>query len=115
MDTLPSPLDQYVSTRIASMVSRDIDFLGKQRHRFLCSCAFLVDFADMVLPPRKQRHRFLRYEGLEYTDSDILSCLPEEQLLEPALNCMVHCCGCEFRVLNCYDQKSLLVHQIRVP
>ncbi|GKA71567.1 hypothetical protein Tco_0777706, partial [Tanacetum coccineum] len=53
-------------------VSRDIDFLGKQRHRFLCSCAFLVDFADMVLPPRKQRHRFLRYEGLEYTDSDIV-------------------------------------------
>ncbi|GJR55938.1 hypothetical protein Tco_1406459 [Tanacetum coccineum] len=23
------------------------------------------------LPPREQRHRFLRYEGLEYTDSDI--------------------------------------------
>ncbi|GJY57737.1 hypothetical protein Tco_0457629 [Tanacetum coccineum] len=26
---------------------------------------------DMALPPREQRHRFLRYEGLEYTDSDI--------------------------------------------
>ncbi|GJZ02695.1 hypothetical protein Tco_0520656 [Tanacetum coccineum] len=26
---------------------------------------------NMVLPPREQRHRFLRYEGLEYTDSDI--------------------------------------------
>ncbi|GKE57368.1 hypothetical protein Tco_1496553 [Tanacetum coccineum] len=25
----------------------------------------------MALPPREQRHRFLRYEGLEYTDSDI--------------------------------------------
>ncbi|GKD41755.1 hypothetical protein Tco_1261962 [Tanacetum coccineum] len=24
-----------------------------------------------ALPPREQRHRFLRYEGLEYTDSDI--------------------------------------------
>ncbi|GKF76244.1 hypothetical protein Tco_0225688, partial [Tanacetum coccineum] len=25
----------------------------------------------MALPPREQRHRFLRYEGLEYTDADI--------------------------------------------
>ncbi|GJX13293.1 ribonuclease H-like domain-containing protein [Tanacetum coccineum] len=33
-----------------------------------------------------------------------LSCLLEEQLLEPALNLTVHCCGREFRVLNCYDQ-----------
>ncbi|GKF80284.1 hypothetical protein Tco_0238886, partial [Tanacetum coccineum] len=29
-----------------------------------------------------------------------------EQLLEPALNLIVHCCGHEFRVLNGYDQKS---------
>ncbi|GJW96997.1 hypothetical protein Tco_0178805 [Tanacetum coccineum] len=29
-----------------------------------------------------------------------LSCLLEEQLLEPALNLTVHCCGREFRVLN---------------
>ncbi|GKE70819.1 hypothetical protein Tco_1528891, partial [Tanacetum coccineum] len=26
---------------------------------------------DLALPPREQRHRFLRYEGLEYTNSDI--------------------------------------------
>ncbi|GJV07697.1 putative reverse transcriptase domain-containing protein [Tanacetum coccineum] len=30
----------------------------------------------------------------------------KEQLLEPALNLTVHCCGLEFRVLNGYDQKS---------
>ncbi|GKG03967.1 hypothetical protein Tco_0314354, partial [Tanacetum coccineum] len=35
-----------------------------------------------------------------------LSCLLKEQLLEPALNLTVHCCGLEFRVLNGYDQKS---------
>ncbi|GKD28453.1 hypothetical protein Tco_1239231, partial [Tanacetum coccineum] len=29
-----------------------------------------------------------------------------EQLLEPALNLTVHCCGHEIRVLNGYDQKS---------
>ncbi|GJZ50091.1 hypothetical protein Tco_0604281 [Tanacetum coccineum] len=53
-----------------------------------------------------------------------------EQLLEPALNLTVHCCGREFRVLNCYDQKSfvveerglncceqtsLLMHQMKIP
>ncbi|GJZ58727.1 hypothetical protein Tco_0614543 [Tanacetum coccineum] len=32
-------------------------------------CPFLV---DMALPPREQRHRFLRYEGLEYPDTDIV-------------------------------------------
>ncbi|GJX25059.1 hypothetical protein Tco_0231355 [Tanacetum coccineum] len=37
----------------------------------------------------------------------VLSCLLKEQLLEPALNLTVHCCGLEFRVLNGYDQKSL--------
>ncbi|GJX77316.1 hypothetical protein Tco_0324127 [Tanacetum coccineum] len=26
---------------------------------------------DMALPPHEQRHQFLRYEGLEYTDTDI--------------------------------------------
>ncbi|GKC41072.1 hypothetical protein Tco_1053456, partial [Tanacetum coccineum] len=35
----------------------------------------------------------------------------EEQLLEPALNLIVHCCGREFRVLNCYDQKSFIVEE----
>ncbi|GKD75515.1 hypothetical protein Tco_1333797, partial [Tanacetum coccineum] len=34
-----------------------------------------------------------------------LSCLLKEQLLEPALNLTVHCCGRKFRVLNGYDQK----------
>ncbi|GKF64797.1 hypothetical protein Tco_0188245, partial [Tanacetum coccineum] len=40
-----------------------------------------------------------------------LSCLLEEQLLEPALNVIVHCCGREFRVLNCYDQKSFIMEE----
>ncbi|GJW89661.1 hypothetical protein Tco_0167214 [Tanacetum coccineum] len=40
--------------------------------KFLYSRAFLFDFADMDLPPREQRHKFLRYEGLEYSDTDII-------------------------------------------
>ncbi|GKF41110.1 hypothetical protein Tco_0124452 [Tanacetum coccineum] len=40
-----------------------------------------------------------------------LSCLLEEQLLEPALNVTDHCCGREFRFLNCYDQKSFVVEE----
>ncbi|GKF86989.1 hypothetical protein Tco_0254816, partial [Tanacetum coccineum] len=38
-------------------------------------------------------------------DCSLLSCLLKEQLLEPALNLTVHCCGLEFQVLNGYDQK----------
>ncbi|GKD87313.1 hypothetical protein Tco_1358467, partial [Tanacetum coccineum] len=41
------------------------------KSQFLYSCDFLIDFANMALPPREQRHGFLRYEGLEYTYSDI--------------------------------------------
>ncbi|GJR93828.1 hypothetical protein Tco_0266002 [Tanacetum coccineum] len=26
----------------------------------------------MALPPRNQRHRYLRFEGLQYTDADIM-------------------------------------------
>nr|GEV14384.1 hypothetical protein [Tanacetum cinerariifolium] len=44
-----------------------------------------------------------------------LSYLLEEQLLKPALNLTVHCCGREVRVLNCYNQNSLLVHQMKIP
>ncbi|GJV74491.1 hypothetical protein Tco_1506075 [Tanacetum coccineum] len=36
-------------------------------------------------------------------------------LLNQLLNWTVHCGGREFRVLNCYDQKSLLVYDIRIP
>ncbi|GJU55713.1 hypothetical protein Tco_1229427 [Tanacetum coccineum] len=38
--------------------------------------------------------------------SSVLPYLLKEQLLKPALNLTVHCCGLEFRVLNGYDQKS---------
>ncbi|GJY98979.1 hypothetical protein Tco_0516409 [Tanacetum coccineum] len=34
-------------------------------------CINLVDFADMALPPKDQRHQFLRFEELQYTDADI--------------------------------------------
>ncbi|GJT68048.1 hypothetical protein Tco_1019528 [Tanacetum coccineum] len=32
----------------------------------------LVDFAVIALPPREQRHQYLRYEGLHYTNADIV-------------------------------------------
>ncbi|GJZ10391.1 hypothetical protein Tco_0545150 [Tanacetum coccineum] len=31
----------------------------------------MESFEDMTVPPREQRHRFLRYKGLEYSDADI--------------------------------------------
>ncbi|GJV47187.1 hypothetical protein Tco_1437399 [Tanacetum coccineum] len=47
----------------------------------------------------------------DFSSNSKLSCLLEEQLLEPALNLTVHCCGREFRVLNCYDQKSFVMEE----
>ncbi|GJY67405.1 hypothetical protein Tco_0469643 [Tanacetum coccineum] len=35
-------------------------------------CNDFVKFADMGLPPRAQRHPCLRFEGLEYTNADIV-------------------------------------------
>ncbi|GJV01390.1 hypothetical protein Tco_1334959 [Tanacetum coccineum] len=35
-------------------------------------CTDLVDFADMALPLRDQRHQYLRFEGLQYTNADIV-------------------------------------------
>ncbi|GKA04693.1 hypothetical protein Tco_0683813 [Tanacetum coccineum] len=34
-------------------------------------CTDFVKFAYMALPPRDQRHQYLRFEGLEYIDADI--------------------------------------------
>nr|GEY35400.1 hypothetical protein [Tanacetum cinerariifolium] len=40
--------------------------------KFYNMCTNLVDFTDMApLPPREQRHPFLRYQGLEYSNQDI--------------------------------------------
>ncbi|GJY66642.1 hypothetical protein Tco_0468880 [Tanacetum coccineum] len=46
----------------------------------------------------------------------ILSYLMEEHLLEPALNLNKFIDGGRgIRVLDCYDQKSLLIHQMKIP
>ncbi|GKC94439.1 hypothetical protein Tco_1159881, partial [Tanacetum coccineum] len=34
-------------------------------------CTDFVKFAYMALPPKDQRHQYLRFEGLGYTDADI--------------------------------------------
>ncbi|GJY06307.1 hypothetical protein Tco_0373361 [Tanacetum coccineum] len=62
----------------------------------------LEDFSSNVKGKRTETYTFLFLELKTLN----LSCLLKEQLLEPALNLTVHCCGLEFRVLNDYDQKS---------
>ncbi|GJX88847.1 hypothetical protein Tco_0340861 [Tanacetum coccineum] len=62
----------------------------------------LEDFSSNVKGKRTETYTILFLE-LKILN---LSCLLKEQLLEPALNLTVHCCGLEFRVLNGYDQKS---------
>ncbi|GKF62793.1 hypothetical protein Tco_0182847, partial [Tanacetum coccineum] len=50
----------------------------------------------------------LEERGLKrhFQHTSLVVVVREEQLLEPALNLTVHCCGHEFRVLNGYEQKS---------
>ncbi|GKD71440.1 hypothetical protein Tco_1325530 [Tanacetum coccineum] len=40
--------------------------------KFYNLCTILVDFTNIALPPRDQRHQYLRYEGLLYSDADIV-------------------------------------------
>ncbi|GJU47566.1 hypothetical protein Tco_1204832 [Tanacetum coccineum] len=46
--------------------------LQRPRYVLLCFTFRKIGLQDMALPPREQRHRFLRYEGLEYPDIDIV-------------------------------------------
>ncbi|GKE69263.1 hypothetical protein Tco_1527335 [Tanacetum coccineum] len=64
----------------------------------------LEDFSSNAKGKRTDTYTilFLELKNIEC----LLSRLLKEQLLEPALNLTVHCCGLEFRVLNGYDQKS---------
>ncbi|GJR98988.1 hypothetical protein Tco_0271162 [Tanacetum coccineum] len=70
-----------------------------------------VDTSLIHIESRKSPTKSLFDAGSSRISIFILSCLLEEQLLEPALNVTVHCCGREFRVLNCYDQKSFVVEE----
>ncbi|GJU85663.1 hypothetical protein Tco_1293209 [Tanacetum coccineum] len=46
--------------------------LRRPRYVLLCLTFRKISLQDMALPPHEQRHRFLRYEGLEYPDTDIV-------------------------------------------
>ncbi|GKD22035.1 hypothetical protein Tco_1223738 [Tanacetum coccineum] len=35
-------------------------------------CTDFIRFVDMALPPRDQRHYYLRFEGMGYTNDDIM-------------------------------------------
>ncbi|GJW52774.1 hypothetical protein Tco_0096859 [Tanacetum coccineum] len=74
----------YYANRMLYDVFKPTDILRKQngvsakmlqrpRYVLLCFTFRKIGLQDMALPPREQRHRFLRYEGLEYPDTDIVN------------------------------------------
>ncbi|GJY71683.1 hypothetical protein Tco_0475386 [Tanacetum coccineum] len=67
----PQHIDEFDLNDETSLSEYDEEEQNVLRFKFLYSCAFVVDFAYMALPPCEQRHKFLRYEGLEYTDLNI--------------------------------------------
>nr|GEV79781.1 hypothetical protein [Tanacetum cinerariifolium] len=59
-----------IKLHMAYPSSLDTSYLtSKQNNKIFCTN--FVDFEDMALPPRDQRHQYLRFEGLQYTNVDI--------------------------------------------
>ncbi|GJZ48877.1 hypothetical protein Tco_0603067 [Tanacetum coccineum] len=60
-----------------------------------------ICFADMALPPRVQRHQHLRYEGLQYTNADIVDFKTKD--VDGAQGCSEvigwRCTGCKEEVV----------------
>ncbi|GJX11027.1 hypothetical protein Tco_0200886 [Tanacetum coccineum] len=65
-DFAPQDALQYKS-QVSTLINDEIDF----RISFDESDDEDYTIIYIALPPREQRHKFLRYEGLEYTDYDI--------------------------------------------
>ncbi|GJT79801.1 hypothetical protein Tco_1054143 [Tanacetum coccineum] len=66
---------EFPSIAFNNAVSSEKHFLVNPRTeclKFYNLCVVFVNFAYMALPPRDQRHQYLRYEGLQYTDANIL-------------------------------------------
>ncbi|GKC21871.1 hypothetical protein Tco_1024021, partial [Tanacetum coccineum] len=66
--TVSSPNDK-IDFRISSDESDDEDYTGKLVSKN--GYGVLGAMRHMALPPRDQRHQYLRYEGLQYTDVGI--------------------------------------------
>ncbi|GKC72926.1 hypothetical protein Tco_1118809, partial [Tanacetum coccineum] len=64
--------DNDIDTIYASIYEYAVSTLRTECLNFYNLCAILVDFTDMALPLHEQRHPFLRYEGLQYSDTDII-------------------------------------------
>ncbi|GKA02540.1 hypothetical protein Tco_0675205, partial [Tanacetum coccineum] len=64
--TVSSLNDNEFDFRISFDESDDEDYTGK----LVSKNGY--DILDMAHPPRDQRHQYLRFEGLEYTDADIM-------------------------------------------
>nr|GEW42347.1 hypothetical protein [Tanacetum cinerariifolium] len=78
--TLSSLNNNELDFRISFNESDDEDYtisirrIHSQNKRFKIHniCTNLIDFAYMALPPRDQRYQYLRFEGLQYTDTNIV-------------------------------------------
>ncbi|GJU02261.1 hypothetical protein Tco_1112599 [Tanacetum coccineum] len=80
-----SSLNDETDFRISFDNSDDEDYTS------ICLHFESTELNDMALPLHDQRHQYLRYEGLQYTDADILD-------LESRLTkiYMRRCTGCRF-------------------
>ncbi|GKB04126.1 hypothetical protein Tco_0832269, partial [Tanacetum coccineum] len=70
-DKLTSKVAFSCETTVSSLDDNNIDFRISFDESDDEDYTVMFEFADMALPPRDQRHQYLRFEGLEYTNADI--------------------------------------------
>ncbi|GJS60050.1 hypothetical protein Tco_0654834 [Tanacetum coccineum] len=72
IDTIQSLGEAKRSPYGVSIYEYALSTLRTKCLKFYKLCTVLANFANMALLPRDQRHQYLRYEGLQYTDADIM-------------------------------------------
>nr|GEW09040.1 hypothetical protein [Tanacetum cinerariifolium] len=67
---------------------------------------------DMALPPRDQRHKYLRYKGLQYTDADIVDFESRIEMLRDRVYSLAELGGGYLRLKARWDLMLRLCHRL---
>ncbi|GJQ92886.1 hypothetical protein Tco_0004025 [Tanacetum coccineum] len=85
-----APTEPTVSQHIDEFNLKDETSLSeydeKEQNVLSINIAYLLPIRDMALPPRDQRHHYLRFEGLGYIDADIIDFEERLELMAEGLS-----------------------------
>nr|GEV04286.1 hypothetical protein [Tanacetum cinerariifolium] len=75
-------------------------------------CTDFINIADMALTPRDQRHQYLRFKGLGYTDADITDFEERLGMLKDRMYSLAELGGGYSRFKACWDPMLRLCHML---